>query len=158
MAFDYQQPDVPSSAIADVVAEISNHGKPTPLSKEERHQRQIDQQIYLEQCRQRDEQWSLEYRQQQAAKLEAFQRQAAIAAQHAQRERRVQQDRDARERQRESEIANLRSQVKRHDWWQQEVERAATNAAAVQQRLTLFGQLDAMIAQQFAQPKAEPDE
>jgi hypothetical protein len=46
MAFDYEQPDVPNSAIADVVAEISNHGKLPPLSDEEREQRRTAHELY----------------------------------------------------------------------------------------------------------------
>jgi hypothetical protein len=154
--FDYEQPDVPNSAIADVVADITNHGKPPPLSEEEIEQRRLDLEAHERLCRAREEEWHAEYRRKEAAKLEAAQRQAIAAAQQVQRERRLQQDREDRERKRESQIAMLRAQVKQQEWWKESVEQTARNAAAVQQRLTLFGELDAMINAQFAPPK--PDE
>jgi hypothetical protein len=154
--FDYEQPDVPNSAIADVVADIRSQGKPPQLTAEEIEQRRLDHEAHERLCREREAEWHAEYQRRAAVKQQMARRGAMVAAQQAQREGRLQQDREDRERKRESEIAKLRSQVKRQDWWQQEVERAATNAAAVQQRLTLFGELDAMINAQFAPPK--PDE
>jgi hypothetical protein len=54
-SFDYDAPSVPDTAVADVVADISSHGKLPPLSDEEREQRRIENELYRWQCQQREE-------------------------------------------------------------------------------------------------------
>ena len=100
----------------------------------EREQRRTDQRLYLEQCRQREEQWNFEYRQQQMARREAAERERlAVAQQERHRERLAQQQR-TKEEIRDRELRDLRLKVTKQDWWQQSVELAARNAEA-QQRL-----------------------
>ena len=64
--------------IRSVVAEMSGSGL-QPLSDEERHERWLDNQLWLDECRQRDEQWRFEY-QQESAKAAAARVEAAIVA------------------------------------------------------------------------------
>ncbi|MFY9952487.1 hypothetical protein [Bradyrhizobium sp.] len=66
--------------MADVVSEIINHGKPPPLTDEEREQRRIDAEIHLWECHRRDEERQAAYQREQAIKAEAARREAAIAA------------------------------------------------------------------------------
>ena len=130
MTFDCGAPNVPGSAVADVVSEINSHGKPPLLSDEERYQRRLDNQLYLAKCRERDEQRRREYQQDQAAREEAAQREAAIAA--AEAHRRSRQDRHAQiEREFwERELRSLRLEMTKAQWWQQNVDAAARNAIA----------------------------
>jgi hypothetical protein len=156
MLFDYDQPDVPATALADVVAEIKSHGIAPELSPEELEQRWLANEAWREQCRQRDEQRRLEYQQEQAAKAEA---EAAIAAQEARekakiaaRERSEQFTRELHQR----ELRDMRFQLTQAKSWQRGVERAARNTVAYQQRQTLMNELEAMINPPAPPPDPEP--
>jgi hypothetical protein len=157
MAFDYEAPDVPATAVADVVAAIVNDRKLPPLSDEEREQRRLDHQLYIEECRERDEQWRIEYQQEQAAKAEReraewlveHRKQEAVR----QRERRERIDRETRDR----ELANLRLQSAQQAAWQRNVENAARTAMNQQYRNTLMGELERMINPLPSPPEPEPE-
>jgi hypothetical protein len=56
MAFDYDSPSVPDTAVADVVAAITSTGKLPPLSDEEREYRRLEREFYRLECDQRREQ------------------------------------------------------------------------------------------------------
>jgi hypothetical protein len=158
MAFDYSQPDVPASAVADVVAEITSYGKLPPLSDEERETRRIERELYRWQCQQREEERAFEYRERQA-EAEAIARAehaAEIAGANRKRtlERQEQISRQAQERQ----LRDLHYKTRQQELWQQNVDRAAYNALAQRYRHTLMGQLDAMIAANNSRQQLPPPE
>jgi hypothetical protein len=156
VSFDYEAPDVPTSTVADVVAEISSHGVAPTLTDEEREQRWLDNQIYLAQCRERDEQRRLEYQQEEAARAEL--EKAEWLAEHRkaeaarQRERQEQFTRELHQR----ELRDMRFQLTQAKSWQRNVEQATRNTIAYQQRTTLMGELDAMINPPQPEPEPEP--
>jgi hypothetical protein len=157
MAFDYEQPDVPATTVADVVADIVSHGTAPPLTDEEREQRWLANEAWREQCRQRDEQRRLEHQQELAAKAE--QEQAEWLLEHRkqeairQRERQEQLTRDLHQR----ELRDMRFQLTAAKSWQRSVDDAANRAVRQQYRQSIVGELDAMIAAQFATPEPTPD-
>jgi hypothetical protein len=157
VSFDYEAPDVPASAVADVVAEISSHGIAPPPTEEQLEQRWLDNQIYLAQCRERDERRSFEYQQEQAAKAE---RDAAIAAEAAREkakiEARERSDRIARET-RDREVRNLQLQVARHQSWQRDVDRAVTNRVHQQRTQALLADLERAINPPPPPPEPETE-
>ena len=65
------------TAVADVAAQIANHGKLPPLSDEEREQRRVENELYRWECQQREEQRAFEYQQRQA-EAESISRQTQI--------------------------------------------------------------------------------
>src|SRR5215831_7270991 len=83
--FDYNPPDVPASAVADVVDDITSAGKLPPLSDEEREIRRLEKEAYRWECQQRDEERRIE-RERQQAEAEAAARHAAALA-HAEANR-----------------------------------------------------------------------
>jgi hypothetical protein len=120
----------PPEVIAAIVAEMTGSGL-KPLSEEERRQRWNDNQLWLAECRHRDEQRSFEYEQERAAKAEAAQRERAIAAEEARKKTQS----ELRERSaREHEIKNLGSRVKQQETWRRNVERATRNGAVQRQQ------------------------
>ena len=56
MAFDYDSPSVPDTAVANVIASIRGNGKPPSLSDEDREQRRLEREFYRLECDQRREQ------------------------------------------------------------------------------------------------------
>jgi hypothetical protein len=142
--FDYDSPSVPDTAVADVVSAIINNGKLPPLTDEEKAQRRIDNQIYLAQCRERDEERRAEYLEHQALEAAAVEHERRVAAAAAAREK-ARQDYIARqERQRDQQISDLHFKARQSELWQQNVDRAAYNAVQQRYRHTLMGELDAM--------------
>jgi hypothetical protein len=144
--FDYNAPDVPDSAVADVVASIVNHGKPPPLSDEDREIRRLEKEAYRWECRRRDEERRIERERREAERAEAASAELAAEIAESNRKARLQrQEQIDRETQRR-ELADLRLQSVRQQSWQNSVEQSAWNNLAAQYRHTLIAELDAMIS------------
>jgi hypothetical protein len=152
MGFDYDRPDVPVSAIADVVAEIKSSGKLPELSPEEREQRWQEKQRYLAECAARDEYQLLESRRKQAEAEAVAERLAEIEG----REWHDNYIKEAKARlaaqNQEREMANLKPQVARSQAWQRDVEQAHVNAVRQQYRQSLLDDLKNIVT-----PPAEPE-
>jgi len=151
--FDYNAPDVPATAVADVVAAISSYGKLPPLSDAEIEQRRINNEIWRWQCQQREEQRRFEYEQRQA-EAEAIARADAAAeiAESNRKARLERQEQIAREI-RNREVRDLQLRAARADRWQRDVENAYRNTVAYRQRQTLLNELESAI-----NPPAPPPE
>ena len=156
MAFDYDQPNVPESAIADVVADIQSSGKLPELSPEEREQRWQEKQRYLAECAAREEQQRQESRRKQAEAAAEAQRLAdAERREWHQNYIKESKARLARQNQ-EWEMANLKSQVAQSRAWQQNVEAAHANAIRQQVRNALLCELHELVNPPQPTPEPEP--
>jgi hypothetical protein len=142
MAFDYEAPDVPATAVADVVADISSAGKPPPLSDKEREQRRIENELYRWQCQQRAEERAFEYQQRQQEAESLARHEAAIEQAEANRKARLERQEQISRQVRDREIANLRIQTAQQRGWMNNVETAARNAVAVRQRQALIADIE----------------
>jgi hypothetical protein len=154
MAFDFDSPSVPDTAVADVVADITSHGQLPPLSDEERHERWLNNQLYLAECREREEQRASEYRQQQAEAESIARQEAALEQAEANRKARLERQEQISRQVRDRELADLRFQSTQQRAWQSNVEHAARVGLVQRQRRTLMDELDAMINP--PQPQPEP--
>jgi hypothetical protein len=143
--FDYNAPDVPATAIADVVAAIKSHGKLLPLSAEEQERRRLDREWHNLQCRWREEERAVERERREAEQAEAASAELAAEIAESNRKARLQrQEQIDRETQRR-ELADLRLQSVRQQSWQNSVEQSVWNNLAARNRHALIGELDAMI-------------
>jgi hypothetical protein len=155
-SFDYDQPDVPATALADVVAEMKGHGIAPQLSPEEREQRWLANEAWREQCRQRDEQRRVEYQQEQAAKEALAERERAAVVAEANRKARQERAAEIERKGRELELRDLRRKVTQQGWWQQTVDRAANNVMAIRRQNATIADLEALI-NPLAPPDPEPE-
>ena len=153
MAFDFDSPSVPDTAVADVVADITSHGQLPPLSDEERHERWLNNQLYLAECREREEQRAFEYRQQQAEAESIARHEAALEQAEANRKARLERQEQIARQVREREIAELRFQSAQQRAWQSNVEAAARNAVAVRQQQALLADVE----RHFSPPPPPPE-
>ena len=165
--FDYEGPNVPETVVADVVSEISNQGKLPPLTHEQVERRKIDAEIYLLECRRREEERRAEAQRRLAEAQALAEEDRRIARQQesskAQRERREQIAKETQA----AELRSLRLAMAKQDWFKSQVETAARSVArqqALQHRQTLIDDLDRMISppappepEIVYEPESEPD-
>jgi hypothetical protein len=153
IGFDYDAPSVPATAVADVAAEITSHGKLPPLSDEEREQRRIEIEAFREKQAWRAQERRIE-RERREAEAEAVARhEAAIERAEANRKARLERSAEISRQTRERELRDLHMKVAQQEWWQISVKSAARNTAAYQARQTLMNELEAM-----ANPPPPPSE
>jgi hypothetical protein len=154
--FDYDQPDVPVSAIADVVAEIKSSGKLPELSPEEKEQRWQEKQRYLAECAAREEQQREESRRKRTAAEAVAERQAEIERREWHKNYIAETKARLARQNQEWEMANLKSQVAQSRAWQQNVETAHANAIRQQVRNTLLCELHELVSPPQSAPEPEP--
>src|SRR5262249_9171471 len=142
--FNYDQPDVPATVLAGVVAEMSSDGI-APESDEVREQRWLDNQAWLAEQRQRDLEHRLAHERQQADAVAVAEREAAILAAKEREEWRREHNERQQHLRRDRELADLRCKAAQHENWQRTLERSAVNSAWQQRTQTILGELEALI-------------
>jgi hypothetical protein len=146
---------VPAEVVAPVVADIVGQGKLPELSDEEREQRWLANQAWLEQCRQRDEEQHEAYRRKQAEAAAVRKHEAEMAPRAASRKALRERQQEIERQTRARELRDLRLKVSQQEWWQKSVDAAARNAVAQRQRQTLMDELEPMLGP--PEPPPEPE-
>jgi hypothetical protein len=159
--FDYDAPNVPDTAVADVVASIVNSGKPPPLSDEERETRRLQNEMYRWECDQRREQRRIEQRIKQEA-LEAEQEaiareQAQIEQAEANRKARLERQQRDLEHKRDQRLGSLEIRAKQGEIFQNHVETSARNAVFVRNQAALLADVENFLTPPAPPPEPEPE-
>jgi hypothetical protein len=155
MAFNFDSPDVDVAPVIDAIRAQYQLPKLTP---EQQQQRQIEREIWREEQARQSEQRRADREHQRAEAIAAANREAAIAAEQARQKARREMRERGRERQREQQIAELHFRARQAEIWQSNVEAAARNSVAYQQRQTLMNQLEHMINGPAPPPEPGPEQ
>ena len=129
-----------------------------PFTEEERAWRQIEVELWRQDCQQRDQEQRQFAEQRRAAQereaADQARREAELAAQAAKAKNRREFFQRQQEREQRRDITALRSRVAQQGLWQRDVERAARNAVSQQQRQALIADLERSIN---PPPQPEPE-
>jgi hypothetical protein len=158
MAFDYESEETKQVDVSSVADAIRSSQRLAPLTDEQKIQRRIQQEIYREEQAWKAEQRRAKRERLVAQRAEASRREAAIANEQARQKYNRELLERQKERQRETDILDLKIKTGQATGWITGVENNARIGQYFRQRQALVDELDAIVnPPPTPEPETEPE-